>query len=59
VKDPALRLGSSPRDAEEILEHPWFSSNNWEEIINKKVKAPYIPQLEDPTDVKHFCPGFT
>lgn len=29
VKDPNLRLGSSERDADEIMEHPWFTSIDW------------------------------
>jgi len=29
VKDPNLRLGASEWDADEIMEHPWFSSIDW------------------------------
>jgi len=32
VKDPNFWLGSSEWDAEDIMEHPWFSSVNWEEL---------------------------
>jgi hypothetical protein len=41
------------------MAHPWFESIDWQDLYNKKVKAPYTPQLDDPSDVKHFCPGFT
>ena len=33
VKDPMERLGSGERDAEEIKEHPWFESINWDDIV--------------------------
>lgn len=32
IKDPNTRLGASERDAEEIMEHPWFAETNWEEM---------------------------
>lgn len=28
-KDPNTRLGSGPRDALDIKEHPWFECINW------------------------------
>lgn len=31
-KDPAKRLGSSDRDAQDIKEHPWFDCINWDAI---------------------------
>lgn len=59
VKDPHNRLGSSEKDAEEIMSHEWFECINWAEMRAKTIKAPYTPQLEDPKDVKHFSTGFT
>lgn len=53
-KDPAKRLGSGPRDALDIKEHPWFDCINWDAINEKKVPPPYKPQLDVPTDTKHF-----
>lgn len=42
-KDPSKRLGHE-RGAEEIKEHPWFESVNWDDVIRKKVK-PFSPYL--------------
>jgi len=50
VKDPELRLGN----AEEIMKHDFFSSINWEKMMNREVATPYIPVLKDPTDTSHF-----
>lgn len=40
-KDPEKRLGSM--GSREIRSHPWFSDVNWEKIIKKEVKAPFVP----------------
>lgn len=58
-KDPTKRLGSSPRDAQDIKEHPWFDCINWDAVAEKKLPPPYKPQLDVPTDTKHFTQEFT
>jgi len=50
IKDPELRLGN----AEEIMKHDFFSSINWDKMMNREVATPYIPVLKDPTDTSHF-----
>jgi hypothetical protein len=37
-----------------VKEHPWFNNVNWDLIGKKRIKPPYIPQLKDAADVKHF-----
>lgn len=32
-KDPTLRLGYGERDAEEIKEHPFFASVDWDKAM--------------------------
>lgn len=62
IKDPTKRLGAGERDAEEIKEHPWFTESSefeWETIINKSGKPPYIPNLSKDDDVDHFDEQFT
>ena len=58
-KDPNKRLGSGEKDAQSIKEHPWFDCINWEAIQEKKIPPPYKPQLDVPTDTKHFTQEFT
>ena len=39
VKDPNKRLGGGPDDAKEIMSHPFFSSINWTDLQQKKVRV--------------------
>ena len=39
-KNPALRTGGS---IDKMKEHPWLKGVDWEELIEKKYPAPYIP----------------
>ena len=31
----------------------WFKGYNWDELLNKKVKSPFIPPKEDNFDAKY------
>ena len=57
-KNPEKRLGSycpdksaSP-DVEQLKQHPWFAGIDWEALMDKRVQAPYVPELTDITDVR-------
>ena len=53
------RLGSSETGVQEIYQHPWFASVDWDQCQSKKLKPPFIPQLQylkDTTSVK-YCPA--
>lgn len=34
------RLGGGPSDAKEVMEHRFFLSINWQDVVQKKVSAP-------------------
>ena len=51
IKDPEKRLGSGPNGVNDIKSHIFFSSINWESILEKKIKPPFIPLA--PTDSYH------
>ena len=38
----------------ELKEHPWFNEFNWNELFNKKMKAPFLPKSGGNFD-KKFC----
>jgi len=44
-RDPCLRLGSSPRDAEDIKDHNFFKSIDWKKVMNKQYSMP-LPDIQ-------------
>lgn len=44
---PSLpRLGGGPSDAKEVMEHRFFLSINWQDVVQKKVSAAACSQQE-------------
>lgn len=57
-RDVFKRLGES-RDFVELQEHPFFASINWDDLLARKVTAPFIPKVTGPSDVSYIDPEFT
>ena len=55
-KDPEKRLGGGPDDAEAVKKHPWFDGVDWDMLLDKKVKPPFVPKTKDEIDVSNFDP---
>lgn len=58
VLDPNKRLGGI-NDAIEVKQHKWFHDINWNLLLMKKLKPPYIPRLKHNADTGHFEQCFT
>eukprot|EP00917_Polyrhabdina_sp_WS-2016_P017416 GHVP01037635.1.p1 GENE.GHVP01037635.1~~GHVP01037635.1.p1 ORF type:complete len:321 (-),score=64.88 GHVP01037635.1:2628-3590(-) len=72
VKTPEDRLGSGRDGAEEVKNHPWFESMDWESLRNKKIKPPFIPsknrqnsalrktflRISEESEAEYDFPGF-
>lgn len=41
---------------DEIRQQPWFASYDFEGLMNKTVKAPWIPKVSSITDTSNFDP---
>eukprot|EP01094_Clydonella_sp_ATCC50884_P007025 TRINITY_DN1620_c0_g1_i4.p1 TRINITY_DN1620_c0_g1~~TRINITY_DN1620_c0_g1_i4.p1 ORF type:complete len:710 (+),score=219.36 TRINITY_DN1620_c0_g1_i4:56-2131(+) len=58
-RDPQLRLGSGPGDAEEIKAHPFFRNVDWGRLERKEYEPEFKPHLQSLEDVRYFDPEFT
>lgn len=59
TREPELRLGSGPTDAQEIMSHAFFRNINWEDVYHKRIPAPFIPTISSATDTSNFDQEFT
>lgn len=59
TREPELRLGSGPTDAQEVMSHAFFRNINWDDIYHKRVPPPFLPSISSPTDTSNFDQEFT
>lgn len=57
VKQPVKRLGSN--GANEVKSHSFFESINWHDLLGKKVRAPFKPNICNELDTTNFAEEFT
>ncbi len=48
------RLGSK-NGSKELKKHPWIKDINWDDLINKKIEAPFIPSNFENNFDKNYC----
>ncbi|ESO96139.1 hypothetical protein LOTGIDRAFT_116148, partial [Lottia gigantea] len=53
-QDRTRRLGNMRNGAEDIKKHRWFKSIDWEDVVNRKLKAPIVPELTHSGDTTNF-----
>lgn len=51
------RIGKT--GASEIKSHPWFEKVNWNALLNRTIKAPFVPILTSDADNSNFDEEFT
>ncbi|XP_060906571.1 serine/threonine-protein kinase Sgk2b [Labrus mixtus] len=57
-KDVKNRLGGSD-NLLELQDHSFFASINWDDLLAKKIKPLFIPNVTGPCDVSYIDPEFT
>jgi serum/glucocorticoid-regulated kinase 2 len=57
-KEQQHRLGSSKADFAELRDHNWFLDINWDDLVEKRIPVPWIPDLDSTTDLKYIDPEF-
>ncbi|XP_075414185.1 serine/threonine-protein kinase N2 [Tenrec ecaudatus] len=58
-RNPERRLGASEKDAEDVKKHPFFRLIDWNALMDKKVKPPFVPTIRGREDVSNFDDEFT
>jgi protein kinase N len=58
-KNPDKRLGSSEADAEDVMKQGFFKSLNWDDLLAKKIRPPFVPTIRHAEDVSNFDDEFT
>uniref|UniRef100_A0AAQ5YJY9 protein kinase C n=1 Tax=Amphiprion ocellaris TaxID=80972 RepID=A0AAQ5YJY9_AMPOC len=58
-KNPEMRLGAGEEDALEIKRHKFFQGIDWDALLAKKLKPPFLPVIRAPQDVSNFDKEFT
>uniref|UniRef100_A0A3Q3VXJ3 protein kinase C n=1 Tax=Mola mola TaxID=94237 RepID=A0A3Q3VXJ3_MOLML len=58
-RNPERRLGAGERDAEEVKKHLFFRNMDWNGLLAKKVKPPFVPTIQGTNDVSNFDDEFT
>lgn len=58
-REPAKRIGNLSGGEDDILDHPWLDGMDYDCLILREIQPPYIPEIEDAMDGKHFehCDG--
>ena len=57
--DPKQRLGSGPNGFKNLKNHKYFENINWDDLENKKIKPPFVPNIDNSIDLKYFDKMFT
>ncbi|GAM18484.1 hypothetical protein SAMD00019534_016590 [Acytostelium subglobosum LB1] len=52
--DRTRRLGALKDGAQDVKNHKWFSSINWENLYNRTVPGPFVPQVQFQGDSSNF-----
>ena len=50
----ATRIGRTYGGTKSIMEQDWFAELNFEDLLEKKIEPPFVPELTDENDMKYF-----
>lgn len=51
---PTKRLGVVNGSAKLIKKHAWFKTFSWSDLLDRKLKAPFVPKIKGDADISNF-----
>ena len=54
IKEPDKRLGKRSSEHDEVRAHPWFQGVDFEELLARRIPAPWKPRLASAVDTSNF-----
>ena len=54
VQDRTKRLGNMKNGAEDVKRHRWFKNIDWDEVHQKKLKPPIVPNVGHEGDARNY-----
>jgi protein kinase X len=55
-REVQTRLGNLRGGCDDIKQHKWFQSIDFDQLLQKKLKAPWVPAVKSATDTSNFDP---
>ena len=56
ARDVTMRYGNLKRGFDDIKKHEWFNGTDFQSMVNRTLKAPWVPTISSPTDTRNFDP---
>ena len=53
-KDTSKRYGNLKNGVDDIKNHPFFRSMNWEKLLKQEIPADFIPKIKAGNELKYF-----
>jgi len=57
-KDKEKRLGSQ-KDVQDLKDHPFFYQIDWDKLLKREVKPPFVPRVRNDLDTMNIATEFT
>ncbi|CAH8570364.1 unnamed protein product [Schistosoma turkestanicum] len=58
-RTPSNRLGYGPDGFEQLKNHEFFSTINWDDLLNGRIQPPFKPPCSSINDILNFDPEYT